>query len=62
MLFKYTLNPLIHNKIHAAYTEAQTQHTTECLPAISTHVTIAQQITQFPIQCYLSQRQMDGWQ
>ena len=38
-----------------------TYHTTQLLPAISKHVTIAKQ-TQFPISCSRSQRKMDGWQ
>jgi len=51
-----------NNKIHAAYTKAQTHHTTQRLPAISKRVTIARQTTRFPIQCCWSERQMDGWQ
>jgi hypothetical protein len=39
-----------------------TYHTTQLLPAISKHVTIAQQTTQFPIRCAWSQRRMDGRQ
>ena len=62
LLFKYIFNPLTHNKINAAYIEAQTHHTTQRLPAISKCVTIAQQTTQFPSQCCWSKRQMDGWQ
>jgi hypothetical protein len=36
-------------QIHAAYKEAQTQHTTQCLHSITKHVTIAQQTTQFDV-------------
>jgi uncharacterized protein YjcR len=56
------LSSFEQQQIHAAYKQAQTYHTTQLLPAISKHVTIAQKTTQFSIRRSQSQRQMDGWQ